>query len=750
MKKTIKLFLAGLLVAAFPLGGMAKAGGNSSYVNPLIGSGGHGHVFVGASVPFSAVQLGPSNIYKGWDWCSGYHYSDSIIVGFSHNHLSGTGCADLGDVSFMPYSGTLRTARGEQNNIKGAASSYFKHSNEKVAPGYYCVKLDNGVDVELTATERVGFHHYKFNAGGNRRVLVDLVNGIGSNAYEAYVRRIDDFTIEGYRFSKGWSPQHKVFFYAKFDKPIKQFDVFAGDDRIGIDELQGRSVKAVASFGEDIGEVMAKVAISSVSCSNAKKNLETEVKNWNFDAVRKAATIKWDKMLSSIQIEGDNRQKEIFYTAMYHAFIAPNLYCDVNGDFRGIDDKIYSGNKFSNYTTLSLWDTYRTLHPLFTIIAKRYVPDMINSMLSIYDQNGKLPIWPLYSGETNLMPGYSSVPVIADAYLKGIGGFDAEKALSCMVSTATNEKQLGVPAYMKYGYIPADDMREATSYNLEYAADDWGIALMAKKMGKLDVYNTFIKRGHSYEHFWDGKIRKIHPRMADGSWYEPYNPFLANHRDGVGDFTEGNGWQYTFMVPQDPDGLVRLHGGDKPFLKNLDSLFVAEGDLGEGAPPDVDGMIGQYAQGNEPCHHVPYMYAYAGAQYKVAKWVRFLQDKFYTDQPDGYCGNEDCGQMSAWHIMSALGFYQVNPSNGVFVFGSPLFTKATVNLENGKTFIVVAKNNNKQNVYIQSAKLNGKTYKNSYITYDDIMKGGTLEFVMGSKPNKQFGKPKNCRPVSAR
>jgi len=749
MKKIKSLLAAGLLLCGFATSALAQQD-YASYVNPMIGSGGHGHVFVGANVPFSAVQLGPMNIYKGWDWCSGYHYSDKVIIGFSHNHLSGTGCADLGDVSLMPYSGQLRTWRGTDENLQGATSSTFKHENEKVSPGYYAVKLDNGVNVELTSTERVGMHHYTYTSQGTPRVLIDLLNGIGNKAYEAYVKKIDDYTVEGYRLVHGWAPTHKTFFYAKFNKPIKSLDVFNHDTPSGKDELQATQVKSVATFADDVKDVLVKVAISSVSCTNAKMNMDKELPGWDFAATHKAAVGKWNKALSVIDIEGTAEQKTIFYTALYHCFIAPNLYCDVNGDFRGIDDKIYRNNKFENFTTFSLWDTYRTLNPMFTIIAKDRVPDMINSMLSIYDQNGKLPIWPLLSGETNCMPGYSSVPVIADAYMKGITGFDAQKALKYMISTATNPQQNGVAEFMQYGYIPADKKGEATSINLEYAADDRGIAIMAKKMGNTEAYNTFLKRSNSFELLFDKKINKIHPKMADGSWYEPYDPFLANHRDNVGDFTEGNGWQYTFMVPQDPEKLVALHGGDDAFVKNLDELFVAEGDLGEGAPPDVSGMIGQYAQGNEPNHHIPYLYVYAGAQYKTAARVRMLQEKFYVNEPDGYAGNEDCGQMSAWHVMSALGIYQVNPSNGVYVFGSPSFKKATIKLAGGKKFVISAPNNSAKNVYIKSAKLNGKDCKNVYITYEDIMKGGTLSFTMSATPNKSFGKSMKNRPVSAK
>ena len=749
MNKT-RLLAFALLLGTCSAGAFAQKD-YASYVDPFIGSGGHGHVFVGANVPFGAVQLGPNNIFKGWDWCSGYHYSDNIITGFAHNHLSGTGCSDLGDIALMPYSGDVRTQRGDQNNLANAASSTFSHSNEKCAPGYYAVKLDNGVNVELTTTERVGFHHYTYTGDGAHRVLIDLDNGVGNSTYESYVKKIDDTTVEGYRFVNGWAPRHKIFFYAKFNKPIKSLQTFSIDTPQGQDELQSRRVKAVATFAEDTNDVLVKVAVSSVSCKNAKANMEAELSGWDFNAAHKAATAQWNKELSSIEVKSGatDKEKRIFYTALYHTAIAPSLYCDVNGDFRGMDDNIYTDNKFKNYTTFSLWDTYRALHPLYTLIDTKRVPDMVNSMLSIYDQNGKLPIWPLYMGETNCMPGYSSVPVIADAYLKGIGGFDAERALKYMVSTATKPRQKGVAHFMKYGYIPADKIGEATSVNLEYAADDWGLALMAKKMGKTDIYNTFIKRGRSFELFWDKDIKLLHPKMSDGSWYEPYNPFLANHRDHVGDFTEGNGWQWTFMIPQCPERLVALHGSDKAFISNLDQLFVVKGDLGEGAPPDITGMIGQYAHGNEPAHHVPYMYAYAGAQYKTAERVRSLQKEFYTDQPDGYCGNEDCGQMSAWHVLSALGFYQVNPSNGVFVFGSPSFGTTTINLSNGKTFTVEAIGNSKDNVYIKSAKLNGKTYTKSYITYNDIMKGGKLTFVMSNKPNKSFGSAKKDRPVSA-
>ena len=728
--------------------GSEEATDYTAYVDPYIGSGEHGHVFVGANVPFGAVQVGPQNIFKGWDWCSGYHYSDSIIIGFSHTHLSGTGCSDLGDILLMPYTGEVRTLRGEQDNIEGAASSYYSHANESVEPGYYSLLMDNGVKAELTATERVALHRYTYPAEGERRLLINLKEGIGDVAYDTYLKKVDEYTVEGYRFSKGWSPRHKVFFTLKSEQPIASLAVFNDDQPAGNDELKGESVKGVITFKSDAPTVLVKVAISSVSCENALANLQAELADWNFDGVRNEATRKWNEQLACIDIDTpDERAKKIFYTAMYHMFIAPTLYCDVNGDFRGHDDKVYTNNTWKNYSTFSLWDTYRTLHPLFTIIKPQYVPDLVNSMLSIYDQQEKLPIWPLIGGETNQMPGYSAVPVIADAYLKGITGFDAERAYQSMVASSVYEKQNGVPYVLEKGYIPCDKVREATSIAMEYAADDWGIALMAKKMGKTDDYQTYLKRGKYYAQYFDKSINFIRPKMNDGSWRTPYDPFRSVH--SVGDFCEGNGWHYTFFVPQHPEGLIALMGGDAPFIAKLDSLFTAEGEMGAEASPDISGLSGMYAHGNEPSHHGTSLYSYAGEPWKTAEKVRFIQDEFYTDQPEGVIGNEDCGQMSAWHVMSAMGFYQVNPSNGVYVFGSPLFPKATIHLPEGKTFEIVAQNNNKENIYIQSVTLNGQPYEKSYILYEDIMKGGNLTFVMGNTPNKAFGAAPENRPKTA-
>ena len=723
----------------------SKSEGLLRYVDPYIGSGYHGHVFVGTSVPYGMVQLGPNNIHKGWDWCSGYHYSDSILIGFSHTHLSGTGCTDLGDILIMPLN-EIRTPRGNQDDIRDGYASRYSHNNEIARPEYYSLLLDRyDIKAELTATDRVGFHRYTYPDGKPASILIDLREGNGSNAYDSYIRKIDDYTVEGYRYVRGWSPSRKVYFVLKSDKKIEQFTAYDDNTPKSWNQLKVASVKSVLTFGYE-KEVKVKVAISSVSCSNALMNLQAELSHWDFDKTVKMSADRWNKQLARMSVETDNEPaKRIFYTAHYHTMIAPTLYCDVNGEYRGMNDMIYTDPKKANYTTLSLWDTYRALHPLMTIVQPEMVDKVVNSMLSIYHQQDKLPIWPLMSGETNCMPGYSSVPVIADAYLKGFTGFDAEEALQAMKATATYEKQKGIPHVLEKEYIPADKVHEATSIAMEYAVDDWGIAAMAHKMGKYEDAATYARRAHYYKNYFDSSIHFIRPKLEDGSWRTPYDPARSIHT--VGDFCEGNGWQYTFFAPQDPYGLIGLFGGDKPFTAKLDNFFTNNDSMGEGASSDITGLIGQYAHGNEPSHHVAYLYAYAGEQWKTAEKVRFIMDEFYTDKPDGIIGNEDCGQMSAWYLLSSMGLYQVNPSDGIFVFGSPCFKKVEMKVRGGKTFTVEAPDNNKENIYIQKVYLNGKPYNKSYITYDDIINGSTLKFVMGKKPNKNFGKAPANRPV---
>lgn len=751
--KKIQLLLASLCMLTIATNGLAqkdysKSEGLLRYVDPFIGSGYHGHVFVGTSVPFGMVQLGPSNIHKGWDWCSAYHHSDSILIGFSHTHLSGTGCTDLGDILIMPLN-EIRTPRGNQDNISDGYATKYSHANEVARPEYYSLLLDRyNIKAELTATDRVGFHRYTYPQGKPASILIDLREGNGSNAYDSYIRQVDDYTVEGYRYVRGWSPSRKVYFVLKSDKKIEKFTAYDDNTPKPWKQLKVESVKSVLTFG-DVKEVKIKVALSSVSCENAMMNLQTELPHWDFDKVVKASSDRWNEQLAKLEVESDDEAaKRVFYTAHYHTMIAPTLFCDVNGEYRGMNDMIYTDPKKANYTTLSLWDTYRALHPLMTITQAERVDDIVNSMLSIYRQQDKLPIWPLMSGETNQMPGYSSVPVIADAYLKGFSGFDAEEAFRAMVATATYERQNGVPYVMDRGYIPADKIHEATSIAMEYAVDDWGIAAMAKKMGKTADYETFAKRAMYYKNYFDSSIKFIRPKLEDGSWRTPYDPARSIH--GVGDFCEGNGWQYTFFVPQDPYGLIGLFGGNKPFVEKLDQFFTNNDSMGDGASSDITGLIGQYAHGNEPSHHVAYLYVYAGAQWKTAEKVRYIMDEFYTDKPDGIIGNEDCGQMSAWYLLSAMGFYQVNPSDGVLVFGSPRFDKVTAKVRGGKTFTVEAENNSKENIYIQKVYLNGKLYPKTYITYNDIVSGGNLKFVMGKRPNKKWASNKSALPVVSR
>ena len=746
----MKQFKIALMLAAAMMGfgswQNVCAEGKVDLVDPMIGTGFHGHVFVGASVPFGMVQVGPNNIDKGWDWCSGYHYSDSICIGFSHTHLNGTGCGDMGDVMVMPMT-EVNVKRGNQDDISSGYASYYRHETEEAHPDYYSVMLDRyDIKAELTATARVGLHRYTFPQGKQAHILVNLKDGVGSIVTNSYIRQIDEYTIEGYRYTRGWSPMRKVYFVLQADKPIADLSLY--DDTVQVaakSQLKARAVKGVLSFGEQ-QLVMVKVALSPVSCENAMANLKAEMSGFDFEHVRKACAAQWNERLNRITIETDDEAaKRVFYTSNYHTMVAPTLFCDVNGQYRGINDMIYTAPEgFTNYTTLSLWDTYRTLNPLFTLVNDEMVPDIVNTMISIYHQNDKLPVWALQSGETNCMPGYSAVPIIADAYLKGFEGFDAEEAFAAMKATTVYPQQNAVPYVVERGYIPCDKVHEATSIAMEYAVDDWGVAAMAKKMGKQEDADLYARRAMYYKQYFDSEIKFIRPKMDDGSWRTPYDP--ANSIHMVGDFTEGNGWQYTFFAPHDVYGLIELFGGDEEFITKLDAFFVNNDSMGETASADITGLIGQYAHGNEPSHHIAYMYAYAGQQWKVAEKVRFIMDEFYTDKPDGVIGNEDCGQMSAWYVMSSMGFYQENPSDGVFVFGSPRFDKMTVKVRGNNTLIIEAENNSKENIYIQEVYFNGKPYEKSYITYDELIAGGTLKFVMGPKPNKNFGAAKENRP----
>jgi predicted alpha-1,2-mannosidase len=708
----------------------------TQYVDPYIGTGDHGHVFAGADVPFGFVQLGPTNISEGWDWSSGYHISDSTIFGFTHTHLNGTGVGDLCDISFMPVIGNVKLAKGVASDPNSGAYSLFNRNTETLKAGYYAVHLNRyHIDVELTATKRVGFHKYVFPASDQAKVIIDLKSKLNfDNPVDTYLVLEDESTVSGYRHSKGWANNQWVFFTASFSKPIKQFIVSEGEDVQAGTELKGRGVIGQVLFDDtkDKEEVYVKVALSPVSIENAKLNMQTELSDWDFKQAIRNADEAWNEELNKIIIEtNDEKVKRTFYTALYHTMIAPSEFCDVNNDYRGADGQIHREGAFKNYTTFSLWDTYRAAHPLMTIIHPEKMSDIINTMLTIYKEQGKLPVWHLMGCETDCMVGNPGISVVADAILKGYDGFDRELAYEAMKNSAMLDER-GLKYLKEYGYIPYDKEEEGLSKCMEYAIADWSIAQVAKQMGKTGDYDYFLKRSKAYTYYFDKQTGFVRGLSSDGTFRTPFNPFEAVHRNN--DYTEGNAWQYTWLVPHDIPGLVSLFGSNEAFIQKLDSLFIVNGSLGEQASPDISGLIGQYAHGNEPSHHIIYIYPYLGQSWKVADRVREVLSVMYNDQPTGLSGNEDVGQMSAWYILSALGFYQVEPAGGKYIFGSPIVNGAVIRVKDGKTFKITAINNSADNKYIQSVNLNGEPYDEYYIDFKDIANGGTLEFVMSNQP----------------
>ena len=721
----------------------------TSYVDPFIGTAAHGHVFMGANVPFGAVQLGPSNSSSGWDWCSGYHYSDNTIVGFAHTHLSGTGIGDLGDILIMPVTGTVTVKRGTKANPETGYLSTFSHANETAKAGYYSVLLDRyNIKAELTATERVGIHSYTFPTVSDQQVILDLQEGIGwDGTVETKIEQLNDSTIAGYRNSKGWANDQRVYFTAFFSSKIASITLYNDQGKQEGKSLTAKNTKALIQFKNSNSKILSvKVGISPVSEQNAAANIRAEAPHWNFQTYRKAADAAWEKELRKIQIRSSDQTKlRTFYTALYHTMIAPSLFNDANGDYRGTDKKVYSGAKFNNLTTFSLWDTYRAAHPLFTLIQPEKVNDMVNSMLAIYQQQGKLPVWHLMGNETNTMVGNPAIPVIADAYLKGFNGFDRDLAYEAMKKSAMLDER-GLKYIKTHGFIPADSTNESVAMGLEYAIADWSLGQVAKQRKNETDYQYFNKRGHYFSNYFDQSTDFMRGKVNMAEWRTPFNPLESKHRKD--DFCEGNAWQYTWLVPQDPEALIKLHGGESAFTKKLDSLFEISGHMGEEASSDISGLIGQYAHGNEPSHHITYLYAFAGQPWKTATKVRQILTTLYTDKTDGLPGNEDVGQMSAWYVLSSLGFYPVNPANGVFVFGSPAMDAAKIQVGAGKAFAISVLNNTQANPYIASMSLNGKPYNKSYITYKDLQAGGKLEIQMGSKPSLTWGVKPQDRPYS--
>lgn len=712
----------------------------TQYVDLYIGTGDHGHVFMGANVPFGMVQLGPSSITEGWDWVSGYHYSDSIIFGFSHTHLNGTGIGDLQDILFTPVVGEVKLAKGTHDNQKTGYYSLFRREKEKAKPGYYAVHLDRyNVDVELTTTNRVGFHKYIFPASDSSAVVINLADHMNwDKPTEGYLIQENDSVISGYRYSKGWANDQKIYFTVTFSKPMKQFVISDSARIVSSTNLRAEKVYGIAKFDtKEKEEIYVKVALSPVSIENAKQNMLAELSGWDFEQTVKDADNAWNNELNKIQIKTNEEQvKTVFYTALYHTMVAPSTFQDVNGDYRGSDGKTYQTTDFKNYTTFSLWDTYRAAHPLMTIIHPEKVNDMINTMLHIYKQQGKLPVWHLVGCETDCMVGNSGVIVVADAILKGYNGFDKELAYEAMKNSMLMDER-GLGFYKEYNYIPYDKEDEALSKAMEYAIADWSLAQVAKQMGKTEDYEYFLKRSKVYQYYFDKETGFVRGLSSTGQFRPDFDAFRAPHREG--DYVEGNAWQYTWLVPHDIAGLVESFGGRDQFVTKLDSLFTVKGDLGKGASPDISGLIGQYAHGNEPSHHVLYMYPYVGQSWKTADKVREVLSTLYHDQPAGLSGNEDVGQMSAWYILSAMGFYQVEPAGGKYIFGSPILDEAIVKVKDDKIFTIKAHNNSKENKYIQSVKLNGKNYDKFYIGFKDIEAGGTLEFFMGDKPSESWG-----------
>ena len=706
----------------------------TQFVDPRIGTGGHGHVFYGANVPYGFIQLGPTSIPQSWDWVSGYHVSDSTVIGFPHTHLSGTGIGDLHDINVMPVVGEVTYSRGDASSYETGLWSYSDRSKEVVTPGYYRTHLSRyNVDVELTATKRVGFHKYTFLGNESPAIVFDMVNGgCWDKTTEAVIRVVNDSTVSGYRYSKGWADDQRVFFRAEFSRKFDNVEFIVNDSVKEGDMAKGAQLFARVNFAAGNQEpVYMKVALSPTSEEGAQLNMQTELSGWDFEKTIADAKAAWNKELNKVKVyTTDEASKKIFYTSLYHTLFAPSEFCDVNGDYYGADKQMHKDEGFVNYTTFSLWDTYRAAQPLMTILHPEKMSDIINTMLHIHQQQGKLPVWHLMGCETNCMVGNPGVPVVADAILKDIKGFDTELAFKALKESSMLPER-GMEHRIEYGFIPADKMTEAIAYDMEYAIADWAVAQAAQKLGKQEDYEYFLKRSKSYKNYFDASTGFMRGKMLDGSWRTPFSPYASSHRED--DYCEGNAWQYTWLVPHDVEGLVECFGSKEAFVNKLDSLFLANGDMGEASSPDISGLIGQYAHGNEPSHHTVYLYTLVGQPWKTADRIKEILHTMYTDQPDGLSGNEDVGQMSAWYILSSFGFYQVEPAGGKFVFGYPNFDKVEIAVPAGK-FVIERENKGQQNNYIQGIVFNGTEYKKLWIEYADIMKGGELKFLMGDEP----------------
>ncbi len=702
----------------------------TGFVNPIIGTGYHGHTFPGAAWPFGQVQLSPDNGTQGWDWCSGYHYSDSVLAGFSHLHLSGTGIGDLADISFLPVTEDVNFISEEKNSdFVARFAGKYRHEDELAEPGYYSVTLkSNNIKAELTVTERAGMHRYTFPDEGARNLIINLGFAINwDKPYKTVLTLADNNLVTGSRMSHGWAADQHVYFAARFSQPVKSYS---------INEV-GSEGSTVGVFGFDKKELVVKVGLSSVSVENAIENLDSSLPGWDFEAAKKAASDAWEKELSKIRIESpDNDIKVVFYTSLYHTMIAPSLFSDANGQFKGVKGDVQKAEGYNRYTVFSLWDTYRALHPLLTLTQPARVNDMIKSMLDHYSQTGLLPVWELEGNETFCMVGNHSIPVISEAILKDIGDFDRQKALDAMIATSMYDRD-GMGLYDSLGYMPADLVQQSVAKSEEVAIDDWCVSAAAQKLGRKAEASYFLNRSKNYKAYYDKGTGFMRGRLSNGEWTTPFDPAFSRHEGS--DYTEGNAWQYLWLVPHDAYGLMELMGGEEPFADKLEQLFnVTQGVKGEQASADITGLIGAYAHGNEPGHHTTFLFNYAGRPWRTQELNRQIQKTMYTNSPEGLCGNEDCGQMSAWYVFSALGFYPVNACDLKYQFGSPLVTSARIDIGRSKYLYISAPMASDKNKYIREVYLNGQPVVRPYITWDEISEGGTLEFIMSDEPARSL------------
>ena len=752
------MFASGLACAA-----PSRTAADKAYaaVDPFIGTGGEGHTYPGATLPFGMVQLSPDTRIqpreKAYGWAAGYRYDDSSIVGFSHTHFSGTGHSDLGDILVMPFTGTPGLERGDPEKPRSGYASRFRHDDEKAEPGYYAVTLDDyKVRAELTTTARVGVHRYAFPKGADAKVLLDMRTSMydyPGKVLWSRVRVRADGTITGFRETRGWAPGRQLYFAMRFSRPLAGHELHSTEKDIAYKgfpppgekdpaqraQIEGRQLVGTFDFGKLDAPLVVKVAISPVNEAGAIANLDAEMADFDFDRVRAQARQEWTQALSVLDIDAPEHARRSAYTALYHTLLGPTLFMDADGQYRGPDNAVHKAEGYTNYSTFSLWDTYRALHPLLTLVQpEKRNSDFVNSMLAHHEHSpyGMLPVWSFHGLEDWCMIGYHAVPVIADAYVKGIRGFDADKALKAMVETANYGPYDGIAQYRELGYVPIDEEGEAASKTLEYAFDDWTIARMAQAMGKQDVAATFDKRAGNWRNAFDKDTGFMRARKRDGSFRTPFDPSASGYGT---DYTEGNAWQYSWYVPQDVAGLAAAHGGSDKLLARLDEVFNAKVDpsIFEHME-DITGLIGWYAHGNEPSHHVAYLYSYAGQPWRTQARLKQIMDTQYADRPDGLAGNDDVGQMSAWYVFTALGFYPVAPGSGEYILGRPFLPKTAMRLPNGKTFTIVADGLDDKHTHVGGVMLNGKPLQRTFLRHDEILAGGELRFTMQAEPNKDW------------